>query len=88
MENNDWNELIKNIDNSHSFLQKRENGLLLSDEEIEVLKRYDIDYLNYSNISSLLFEIEEYLNNNPDAEDLENVSGRLAEFQYYYETEK
>ena len=34
----------------------------LSDNQIEVLKRYDIDYKKYISLNSLIFEIEEILN--------------------------
>lgn len=88
MENNDFIEFVKNIDISKSFLQKRENGILLSDDEISVLRRYGIDYKKYGSTDELLFEIEEYLNDNPDADDLDHLSSRLSEFKYYYETKK
>lgn len=88
MENNDFMEYVKNIDISKSFLQKRENGILLSDEEVTILSMYGINYQNYSSTDELIFDIEEYLNDNPDAEDLDKLSSRLSEFKYYYETKK
>lgn len=69
------------------FLKRRESGLLLSDYQISVLDMCDINYKNYSNLSSLLFEIEEYLNNEENDE-LEEVSRQLAEIHYYSETNK
>ena len=68
-------------------LTKRENGLLLSDEQINILKKHDIDYLKYSNMSSLIYEIEEILNIEY-YEDLDNLSIELAEFNYYQNTNK
>lgn len=88
MGNKDFMEYVKSIDVQKSFLQKRENGVLLSDNEISILSKYGIDYRKYSNTNELLFEIEEYLNDNPDLDDLENLSNRLSEFMYYYETKK
>ena len=38
-------------------------------------------------MSSLIFEIEEYLNQNDD-EELEEVSRQIAEIHYYSETNK
>lgn len=70
-----------------SFLKRRSNGILLSDYQIDVLKRNNIDYENYSNMSSLLFEIEECLNQDDDDE-LEEISRQLAEMHYYSETKK
>lgn len=71
----------------NSFLKRRGNGLLLSDYQMDVLDRNHICYKNYSNMSSLLFEIEEALNQEDD-EELEEVSRQLAEMHYYSETNK
>ena len=54
----------------------------------EVLKRYDIDYKKYISLNSLIFEIEEILNEEVDASDLEEVSSRLSELNYYNNTNK
>lgn len=69
------------------FLKRRESGLLLSDYQISILDMCDINYKNHSSLSSLLFEIEEYLNNEENDE-LEEVSRQLAEIHYYSETNK
>lgn len=87
MENN-LDEFIKNIDVSKSFLKRRNNGILLSDEEINILKKYGINYERCISTDELIFEIEEYLNDDSDALDLENLSSRLSEYKYYYETNK
>ena len=71
-----------------TMIKMRGNGIYLSDNQIEVLKRYDIDYSKYSSLSSLIFEIEEILNNETDIEDLEEVSQRLSELNYYNNTNK
>ena len=55
---------------------------------IRVLKRYDIDYKKYISLNSLIFEIEEILNEEVDASDLEEVSSRLSELNYYNNTNK
>lgn len=89
MEDKNFENYIKSIDVTKSFLQKRNNGILLSDEEINILERYQIDYKNCTNTEELIFKIEEYLNDEVlDADDLENLSSRLAEFRYYNETRK
>ena len=54
---------------------------------IKILNKYDIDYLKYNNISSLIYEIEEILNEEYN-EELDKVSGELAEFNYYNNTNK
>lgn len=75
---------MKNIDE----LKKRENGLILRDSHIEVLNRYNIDYRNHSSLKSLIFEIEEVLEEEDEAEDLEKVSEELSEINYYNYTNK
>ena len=64
-----------------SFLKCRSNGLMLSDNDIDILKRNNIDYLAYSNLSSLVFAIEEALCE-------EELNTRLGEHHYYNYTNK
>ncbi len=84
----DVNELTKDIYNDRSMIKMRGNGIYLSDNQIEVLKRYSIDYNKYTSLSSLIFDIEEILNEEADIEDLEEISGKLAELNYYNNTNK
>lgn len=84
----DINKLINNMYDDKNMIKMRGNGIYLSDNQIEVLKRYDIDYKKYSSLNSLIFEIEEILNNDVDANDLEEVSSRLSELNYYNNTNK
>lgn len=79
--------LLEELQIDHDFYVKRKNGFMLKDSQIEVLNRYHIFYQNYSSLSSLLFGIEEVLNE-IEAEDLEKVSEELAELHYYQETHK
>ena len=76
---------IAQIDNI--ILQRRDNGMLLSDYQIDILKNNGIDYLKYNNVKDLLFDIEEILNEEYD-DALDIVSGQLAEYVYYNETNK
>lgn len=84
----DIDSLTKDVYNDKSMIKMRGNGIYLSDNQIEVLKRYDIDYKKYISLNSLIFEIEEILNNDVDASDLEEVSSRLSELNYYNNTNK
>lgn len=67
-------------------LNKINDDLYLTNKQMEVLDRYDIDYQNKS-INELIYEIEDILNEN-DYEDLEEVSLGLSEFNYYHNTNK
>ena len=66
-------------------LNKINDNLYLTNKEIEVLDRYNIDY--HTSIEELMFSLDEILNEN-DYEDLEEVSNSIAEFNYYHNTNK
>ena len=70
-----------------SFLKRRENGLMLSDNDIEILKRNGINYLEATNLESLIFMIEEALEEDDDDE-LDALNIKLGEYNYYNYTEK
>lgn len=84
----DIDSLTKDVYNDKSMIKMRGNGIYLSDNQIEVLKRYNINYKKYISLNSLIFEIEEILNEEVDASDLEEVSSRLSELNYYNNTNK
>lgn len=65
----------------------RENGLLLTDKQVNVLEKYDINYKNIRNMNELIYEIEDILNQDY-YEDLDLVSKELAEYNYYNNTNK
>ena len=71
-----------------SFL-KRYNNIDISEEQKDILDKYNINVNNYSNIDSLIYDIEDILNNSIEAlEDLEWVSESIAEYNYYNNTNK
>ena len=84
----DITELTKDVYNDKNMLKMRGNGIYLSDSDVEVLGKYDINYQKYGSLSSLLFDIEEVLNEDSDLSDLEEVSSKLAEMNYYNNTNK
>lgn len=84
----DINELTDEIYNDKAMTKMRGNGIYLSDNEVDVLKRYNIDYNRYVSLSSLIFDIENILNEESDIDDLEEVSKRLSELNYYNNTNK
>ncbi len=84
----DINELIKNLYDDKGMIKMCGNGIYLSDNDIEVLKKYNIDYHNYSSVGSLIFDIEEILNEEVELDDLEDLSKRLSELNYYNNTNK
>lgn len=73
--------------NEKTFLKRRENNLLLSDNDIEILNNNNINYLDYHTLSELLFAITEVLEENVDPQ-LEELSIKLGEYNYYNYMEK
>lgn len=80
-------EAIKFSNYQHLLLNRRENGMLLSDYQVAVLNRNGIDYRKYNNVRELMFEIENYLEDYFDDE-LDIVSSQLSEYIYYSDTNK
>lgn len=80
-------EAINFANYDNLLLKHINNGLILSDYQLDILKRNDFDINKYSNMHDLLFDIEEHLNEEFDSE-LDSVSSQLAEFIYYRDTKK
>lgn len=77
------------IASDEKFLKKRKNGLLLSDEDIKILELYDIDYLKFQSLESLIFEISQVLDEySGDITALEELNIKLGEYNYYHYTNK
>lgn len=79
-------EIIEEI-NFEKNMHKKINNMLLTENQIEVLNRYNIDYNKCTSMSELLYYIDECLNET-DAEDLEKVSLEISEINYYMNTNK
>ena len=79
-------DLVKETHDSLN-LNKINDKLYLTNKQIEVLERYDIDY--HTSIEELMFTLEEILNES-DGEyaDLEEVSNSISEFNYYHNVNK
>lgn len=78
-----------NIENTQ--LKTRKNGLLLSDEQINILNNHNINYELYQTLESLIFAIEDYINDVQgymDITDIDELSKQLAEQNYYNNTNK
>lgn len=80
-----FDDLVGDIENTK--LNKIKNNIYLSNKQIDVLKKYNINYLKYNSLSDLIFDIEEILNEEI-YDDLDSVSQELQEFNYYNNTNK
>ena len=69
-------------------LNKISDNLYLSNRQIEILKRYEIDYKKFNDIKSLMYEVETALEEVYDADYLQAPSIELSEFNYYHNTNK
>lgn len=76
------------VGNEKRFLKKH-NNIYISDEQADILKKYNIIVDKYNNVSDLIYDIEEYINDSYEQlEDLEWVSETLSEYNYYNNTNK
>lgn len=84
------NELISTIDFNSNKYTTVGNGLMLTNNEIDTLKRFNIDYLKCSSLKELVFQIEEACNelDGEDLEQLDYISSTIAERDYYQNTNK
>ena len=84
----DINDILNKIDfNSNSF--QNVNGMMLTNHEIDILKKYKIDYLKCNSLKEILFEIEEILNDMDIVdEELDLISSSISERDYYLNTNK
>lgn len=74
---------------SEKKFMKKHNDIYISDEQVEILKKYNINIENYKNVSELIYDIEECLNDSyTELDDLEWVSQTLSEYNYYNNTNK
>ena len=79
---------MKEYADENDFLVKRSNGLLLSNNDVSILERYDINYTSCKSLSELIFMIERYLDDTDECDELEELSIKLSEFNYYHNTDK
>jgi len=82
-------DLLKDI--KFDFKKDNGKGLLLNNHEIEVLQRYGFDYKKYSSLNELIFEVDNYINEEGcfnDVDELEEVLDKISEYHYYNEVNK
>ena len=80
------NELLNDIDFNKNKIVKVNEKLYITNYQIEVLNKYEIDFQNL-NLSSIIFLGEEILEED-DYNDLDEVIRELAERNYYENTNK
>jgi len=82
----DIDKIISEMDFTSNSLNDI-GGLLLTNKEIEVLDRYDIDYKKCVSLKEVIYLIEDILEEE-EIEDLELISQSISERDYYQNTNK
>lgn len=81
------NDLLKNVDFQKNKLVKVNDKLYLTNYQIEVLKRFNIDYQNMLSLNEIIYEAEEAYEDTLD-EELDIILTELSERNYYENTHK
>ena len=72
----------------NNFLKEVKKDIYLSENDIEILKKYDIDYTKFKNMKELIFYLNSVLNNYEVNDDLEDLLIKMSEYNYYFITNK
>ena len=83
--NEEIEELVGFQDTDNDFLKVRENRLFLSDNQVNTLKKYNINADHCKTMTELLYMIEE---SGGEDEELDYLAEQLAERNYYENTNK
>lgn len=87
MEKYNINELLNEIDFNKNKYTKINDKLILTNYQIEILKKNNINIEQAPSLSYIIFEAENILEEEPN-EDLEQVLYELSERNYYENTHK
>lgn len=85
MTNDEIEELVGLKDTDKNMLKTRNNGLLLTDNQVSTLQRYNIDSSKCGSMPELLFMIDQA---DTDDEELNYLADQIAETNYYQNTRK
>ncbi len=86
----DIDKIVEGMDFTSGQFVDCGNSLMLTNGEIGVLKRFEINYLTCSSLKELLYKIEVVLKEeeDDDLEELDMVAAAIAERDYYQNTNK
>ena len=70
------------INPSYTMMKKLPNGLLLSQEQMDILEEYNIDYLSCKSLNELIYKVETIYDETED-DVLNNLLDILSERDYY-----
>ena len=86
----DIDSIVKDMDFTGGQFVTCKNGLMLTNMEIDVLKRYGVDYEKCSTLKEIIYLVEDILNedDSSDMDELEYISSTISERDYYQNTNK
>lgn len=82
MKNYDIEKLVSEINFNENFIGYHRNDIILTNKEIAILERCNIDYKNIASNTLLLNEIDALLDEEDD-EELEEIASNIYERNYY-----
>lgn len=77
-----FDDIYVEINPDYTMMKKVNGNLYLSEEQMEILKSYNIDYMKFSSLKDLIHELMEEIEENDD-DVLENLLDVLSERDYY-----
>lgn len=77
-----FDDIDVEINPDYTMMKKVNDNLYLSEEQMEILKSYNIDYMKFSSLKDLIHELMEEIEENDD-DVLENLLDVLSERDYY-----
>ena len=77
-----FDDIDVEINPDYTMMKKVNGNLYLSEEQMEILKSYNIDYMKFNNLKDLIHEFMEEIEENDD-DVLENLLDILSERDYY-----
>ena len=86
--NKEIKNILNNLDFDNNKLIKINNNLYLTNNQIDILKRYNIDYKTSNSLRDLMIKIEDILDYEDNYEELEILLDNLSERNYYENTKK
>lgn len=83
-------EIANSIDYSSNEIKDYGNGIIVTKHEEEVLSSIGFNPQEYSSLSSLIFEIENYLeeSSSDEYDELDDILNKMSERNYYLNTNK
>ncbi len=86
--NEEIKNILNNIDFNNNKLIKINNNLYLTNNQIDILKRYKIDYETSNSLRDLMIKIENILDYEEEIPELIDLLDKLSERNYYEFTNK